>query len=173
MPLDVCVMKYVDTLTVSCTLLWHLILFFSKIFSGNIPFHELFHDCAVLFKVLNGIRPSRPTETSMTQHLDNDIWRLIETCWSSEPNNRPRAFEVVQFLLPRLTQQGQYKPGTIPLSLDYALICWSILSFLTPIYCNNPRHRRHREPTTILLPVKTPPWNLFVIMMTNLSKLTE
>jgi len=40
----------------------------------------------------------------MTQHLDNDIWRLIETCWSSEPNNRPRAFEVVQFLLPRLTQ---------------------------------------------------------------------
>ena len=76
---------------------------FSKIFSGNVPFHELFHDGAVLFKVLGGIRPSRPTEASTT-HLDDDIWQLIETCWSSEPNNRPRAFVVVEFLLPRLTQ---------------------------------------------------------------------
>jgi len=79
-------------------------LIFLKIFSGDIPFHELSNDCAVLLKVVNGIRPSRPTEVSKTQGLDNDIWQLIETCWDHQPNTHPRAVEVVLFFLPRLTQ---------------------------------------------------------------------
>ena len=73
-------------------------------FSGNIPFHELSNDCAVLLKVVKGIRPSRPIEVSTACHLDDDIWNLIETCWSSDPNNRPQALDVVQFLDSRFAE---------------------------------------------------------------------
>ncbi|KAJ7926316.1 hypothetical protein B0H13DRAFT_1549482, partial [Mycena leptocephala] len=51
-----------------------------EIMAGKIPFHDLPNDMTVMFKVLEGKRPLRPTSWSGTTALDN-VWDLMESCW--------------------------------------------------------------------------------------------
>ena len=74
-----------------------------QIFSGLIPFQKM-HDHAVSLQVIRGQRPSRPSIcepweiASEDLGLDDEIWALIEDCWSAEPKKRPTAKEVGAFL---------------------------------------------------------------------------
>ena len=52
-----------------------------------------------MFAVKEGKRPSRPLdEVSRIRGLNNEIWNIIEACWTQDPNARPSATEVVERL---------------------------------------------------------------------------
>jgi serine/threonine protein kinase len=59
--------------------------------SGNLPFHED-TDLTVFVKVLEGERPPRGGK------FREGLWRMLEQCWGSQPNNRPTIEDVLQRL---------------------------------------------------------------------------
>ncbi|KAJ6602966.1 kinase-like domain-containing protein, partial [Mycena sp. CBHHK59/15] len=64
-----------------------------EILTGTAPFFELTNDAAVIMKVIEGHRPSRPATG-----LEDDLWKLIEDCWRQEPDQRPTVTEIIQRL---------------------------------------------------------------------------
>jgi len=56
--------------------------------SGNPPFHK-HADMAVFLKVSKGEHPPRGVE------FTESLWRMLETCWTFQPKNRPRIEEVL------------------------------------------------------------------------------
>ena len=50
--------------------------------SGNLPFHK-YADITVAMKVLEGEHPPRGTR------FTTGLWKTLEQCWASQPNNRP------------------------------------------------------------------------------------
>ena len=59
--------------------------------SGNLPFHK-HSDLTVFVKVLTGERPPRGAGFA------DDLWKMLELCWTSQPNNRPSIGNVLQCL---------------------------------------------------------------------------
>ncbi|KAK7014133.1 Rho guanine nucleotide exchange factor [Paramarasmius palmivorus] len=57
-----------------------------EIYTGLRPFHELRLDAAVILRVVNGDRPSRPAGNT---ELDDDIWTLMNQCWAMNSSSRP------------------------------------------------------------------------------------
>jgi hypothetical protein len=73
-----------------------------QIFTGNVPFCDVSNDAAITLKIIQGVRPSRPSHNiSVTHGLDDEMWYLIEDCWKTQPMERPGASEVVRRLLCR------------------------------------------------------------------------
>jgi len=53
-----------------------------------------------MIAVQKGRRPSRPSHNlSRWRSLNDDIWRLLEACWTPEPSERPSANCIVEQLL--------------------------------------------------------------------------
>ncbi|KAG5349736.1 hypothetical protein C0989_002094 [Termitomyces sp. Mn162] len=51
--------------------------------------------------IYSGIRPQRPTgEVHVQRGLSNTMWALMERCWSSSPEHRPTAAEIMRELPP-------------------------------------------------------------------------
>ncbi|KIM76252.1 hypothetical protein PILCRDRAFT_654444 [Piloderma croceum F 1598] len=73
-----------------------------QIFSGKHPFHEFTRNYPVVTSVMEGKRPARPTEAL----LDDNIWRLVEACWTQQPNDRPSATQIVQRLVTFTRRRG-------------------------------------------------------------------
>jgi len=70
-----------------------------EMFSDRYPFPEISGDFQVMFAVMQGRRPSRPShELSQTRGLNDEIWHIIEACWSQDPSKRPPASEIVEDL---------------------------------------------------------------------------
>lgn len=59
--------------------------------SGKLPFHDT-SDRAVFLKVVKGERPRH--EAGFTDSL----WKMVEKCWESRPNDRPSVQGVLQCL---------------------------------------------------------------------------
>ena len=66
-----------------------------KVYTGHVPFHTSVRDGTVIKKVLEGSRPPRPDDASL---LSDEIWKVIEMCWSQEPQDRPSAESVIEQL---------------------------------------------------------------------------
>ncbi|KAF9260220.1 kinase-like protein [Marasmius fiardii PR-910] len=66
-----------------------------EIVAGTVPFAHLRHDVQVMFQMLNGERPERPTATTW---CPNNIWALVQQCWAQEIHLRPTAVTVHEFL---------------------------------------------------------------------------
>jgi serine/threonine protein kinase len=70
-----------------------------EMFTGNIPFMSAMKDMQVIRLVLDGKRPSRPSdERSSTRGLNDNIWHLIEQCWAQKSSDRPTAEQIVEYL---------------------------------------------------------------------------
>ncbi|KAF7354933.1 Protein kinase domain-containing protein [Mycena sanguinolenta] len=54
-----------------------------EILTGKIPFFELANDVAIIFKVVEGVRPSR------LDAISSDLWVLLEDCWHQQVDKRP------------------------------------------------------------------------------------
>ena len=68
-------------------------------FSGQYPFLNISHEWLIAKAVMEGQRPARPShDLSRIRGLTDDIWRLIETCWSQDPAKRPGANQIVNDL---------------------------------------------------------------------------
>ncbi|KAJ7797928.1 kinase-like domain-containing protein [Mycena olivaceomarginata] len=68
----------------------------SHVFAMSVPFHDLQHEMAVMFKVLAGDHPSRPMSCSAAA-LDG-LWALMQKCWKHDAQMRPTAAEIVEQL---------------------------------------------------------------------------
>ncbi|KAF8145830.1 hypothetical protein K438DRAFT_1922282, partial [Mycena galopus ATCC 62051] len=68
-----------------------------EIMTGKVTFHELRNDMTVMLAVLEGKHPSRPQSWTSTPALDG-LWDLLQTCWCSQPEERPSARQIVQQL---------------------------------------------------------------------------
>jgi len=71
--------------------------------SGNLPFHK-HTDLAVAMKVLEGERPPRGSRFA------EGLWKMLERCWASQPNDRPD-IEGVRWCLEMLISSGSPPPG--------------------------------------------------------------
>ena len=68
-------------------------------FSGELPFHEIPRDYSVILAVMQGKRPRRPLhDMCQTRGLTDDLWNLIEQCWTDRPSDRPTASHIMEFL---------------------------------------------------------------------------
>jgi hypothetical protein len=69
-----------------------------QILTGMVPFYELRNDMAVMFKVADGKRPSRPISCSGTTVLDS-LWELLQKCWDGKSEMRSTAPQIVEWLM--------------------------------------------------------------------------
>ncbi|KAF8842584.1 kinase-like protein, partial [Paxillus ammoniavirescens] len=69
-----------------------------QVLSGDIPYHEIKRDDQVLYAIAQGMKPSRPETSNVT----DERWEYIQQCWSPRrENRRPSATDVSAFLTNR------------------------------------------------------------------------
>lgn len=59
-----------------------------QVFTLTPPFSHIRNDTGVLMELFRGGRPRRP-ETAPEQLLPDDLWNLVQACWSEHPSERP------------------------------------------------------------------------------------
>uniref|UniRef100_A0A0W0FIU1 Protein kinase domain-containing protein n=1 Tax=Moniliophthora roreri TaxID=221103 RepID=A0A0W0FIU1_MONRR len=96
-----------------------------EIYSHLRPFHDLRSDGAVILQVHLGKRPSRPGNTKLTDR----IWSFIETCWATNPLQRPEPEWLIQMLECVLVLEGKDIPPPAP-NWDHASLSAGIWSKL-------------------------------------------
>jgi hypothetical protein len=80
-------------------------------FSSKIPFYGDAAEMRVVFGVMQGKRPARPLDkSSRARGLNDDVWALIETCWTQEPTHRPNASWIVERLRTLGSQRVDQRP---------------------------------------------------------------
>ncbi|KAJ7586650.1 kinase-like domain-containing protein [Mycena floridula] len=81
-----------------------------EVFTGKPPFCEQkkFHEMAIMFKVRNGERPTRPASSE----LNDTVWNCMEDCWKKNPDERPTAEEIVQRLSGMPELSGLDRPNS-------------------------------------------------------------
>ncbi|KAJ7485303.1 kinase-like domain-containing protein, partial [Mycena latifolia] len=68
-----------------------------EILTGKVPFYEVLNEMTVMFKVVEGKRPTRLISCSGTTAFDS-LWDLLESCWKAKPIFRPTATQIVDRL---------------------------------------------------------------------------
>ncbi|KAJ3555728.1 hypothetical protein NP233_g12141 [Leucocoprinus birnbaumii] len=67
-----------------------------EVFTGHIPFYEVFRDQTVILKIHRGERPTRPNPEIFSRNgMTEGIWRLMQDCWLTSPKDRPTASDVL------------------------------------------------------------------------------
>ncbi|KAF8696525.1 neurotrophin receptor, partial [Rhizoctonia solani] len=66
---------------------------FLEIYTGNPPFMEMRNDFQVMFAVIQGTLPQRPSPEASPQ-LINQMWDLMTWCWARNNERRPNATTV-------------------------------------------------------------------------------
>ena len=67
-----------------------------EVLSGHVPFAP-FGRYAVVRKVMDGERPQRPRGVGGAW-FTNDLWRMLNRCWATRPEDRPSVSAVREFL---------------------------------------------------------------------------
>jgi len=65
-----------------------------QVFTSAVPFSDYSSVTAVV-TIIQGGRPARPTYPTFTENL----WKLMQRCWSHDPRLRPEVSEVLRVLL--------------------------------------------------------------------------
>jgi len=64
--------------------------------TGQIPFFHLKSEFKVVLAVVNqDEKPRRPEDV----HIPDELWKLWEECWSSDPAKRPEMRQVVNSII--------------------------------------------------------------------------
>jgi len=67
-----------------------------EVLSGHIPFYQ-YGNRAIILKVIKGVRPERPQGVEGVWFTD-DVWEVLERCWTPQPGDRPGVEDVLQCL---------------------------------------------------------------------------
>ncbi|KAF8351812.1 kinase-like domain-containing protein [Amanita rubescens] len=88
--------------------LYYMVFFDAMPFEGKKP-------SQILELISSGIRPYRPDSPRM----DDDIWKLVEDCWSPDPSRRPTMEQIVasHMLMPRPMPRPMSRPESLITSL--------------------------------------------------------
>lgn len=76
-----------------------------KVISGKPPFYKDPH-YTIPFKVVNGDRPPRGAK------FTGNLWKMLESCWAPQPNDRPDIRDVLQFLQIASNASDPPSPGS-------------------------------------------------------------
>ncbi|KAJ1557204.1 hypothetical protein HK096_008565, partial [Nowakowskiella sp. JEL0078] len=102
---------------------------------GKIPFEELPSEAQVVFAVTQQRRPQRPVEL-----VNDDIWALIEACWSHDAKKRP-SFNYVRIQLNDFVKVNDVNESTSSASYAFSDPSSTSLSqlanFSTSVSVNN------------------------------------
>lgn len=72
---------------------------FAQVYTGQVPWGADVEDSNVRFAVLHKALPDRPTEEQCGgKAVVDEVWALLESCWETEPSERPSMTEVVKTL---------------------------------------------------------------------------
>lgn len=63
--------------------------------TGQIPYYEFLRDVTVISRIMRGIRPTRPP-SGLASELSDEIWYVMEGCWSTDPSKRPTVNQVAE-----------------------------------------------------------------------------
>ncbi|KAK1227627.1 Rho guanine nucleotide exchange factor [Marasmius sp. AFHP31] len=64
-----------------------------EIFTGRLPFHELSDYAVVAAVLIQGQRPSRPTNP---REIQDSVWDMMTSCWHEEPTSRPAMAKIIE-----------------------------------------------------------------------------
>jgi len=67
-----------------------------QVYTGHPPFSEVRHDITVALQLVGGVRPKRPSNVSRI--MSDDLWNLVEACWSHKISDRPNMATVVDLM---------------------------------------------------------------------------
>ena len=67
-----------------------------EVLSGRTPFHQL-QNHIVVQRVIEGLRPGRPEGEEGVWFTD-ELWGMVERCWTPGPDNRPSINTVLECL---------------------------------------------------------------------------
>ena len=67
-----------------------------EVLSGRAPLAQ-YHNHIVSSKIIGGERPGRPSGAEGASFTD-DLWRILEKCWSAQPQVRPTTELVLEYL---------------------------------------------------------------------------
>ncbi|OCH85621.1 kinase-like protein, partial [Obba rivulosa] len=79
-----------------------------ELFSERPPFHAVLRDVRVIQHILSGMRPSRPQD-SVTLGLSDEVWSLVEQCWSEDRHQRPDSTTIIERLSSALSSAPVYQ----------------------------------------------------------------
>ena len=71
-------------------------MFAVEVFTGRMPFEKGRNE-AIALRISQGGRPGLP-ENAQAVGLTDEMWKLIESCWQQDPEERPTMDEVVRRL---------------------------------------------------------------------------
>lgn len=60
-----------------------------ELLTGQHPFPERKRDAAVIRAVIDHIQPKRPTDPNVQRWLTDELWTLMQQCWSRVISSRP------------------------------------------------------------------------------------
>ena len=104
--------------------------YFMEIFSGQVPFFEVTLEMTVVLRVTMGERPLRPSiceprkQSCESVGLNDEVWNVVDKCWSPNPEDRLSASDVIKLLSPMVLQPPVYDSegyGTEPPSWRHFL----------------------------------------------------
>jgi len=64
-----------------------------EVLTERIPYSNIRHDSVVIFTIVRGTLPGRPTSG-----ISDDIWDLLQHCWNPIPDKRPSAGVIEKWL---------------------------------------------------------------------------
>ncbi|CAE6445766.1 unnamed protein product [Rhizoctonia solani] len=67
-------------------------------FTGTLPYPQCKQDFHVMKLVDKGVLPNRPKDRLRDNSRGNQMWSLLVSCWSRDPNSRPSAEQVFESL---------------------------------------------------------------------------
>ncbi|KAF8605855.1 kinase-like protein [Ceratobasidium sp. AG-I] len=60
-----------------------------EVMTGRLPFSERRSDAAVSYAISSGKRPSQPVELSVSTKYGDERWKVLLSCWATNPGDRP------------------------------------------------------------------------------------
>lgn len=124
-----------------------------ELMTGDWPFSEIHGDRSVMGAISSGRRPLKPVSLAgLDKSAADAIWKLIETMWSGDPQQRPTCREVAEGLdlIVAALPSSSNKP--LPLSLLYPADSGQITSLSASGLASPPTTKPH-----FLLPKSIPP----------------
>ncbi|KAF7356563.1 hypothetical protein MVEN_00990000 [Mycena venus] len=69
-----------------------------ELYTGKPPFSDISHDAAVMLRVMAKERPARPSDADGRELMSEELWALVQQCWSHDVEERPTMARVVELM---------------------------------------------------------------------------
>jgi len=89
----------------------------TQVLTGLVPFHPL-REAEICYKVLDGGRPTKPTNASDVG-ISDGLWQLLARCWNADDTKRPQVNEIFQHLCQEPGRQSIFPPSGNPPAPSY------------------------------------------------------